>query len=176
MNLLFRLIRTVVLAFLGRRIDPMAGSVLHFRVLPFDMDPNIHLNNGRYLGIMDLGRLDLIIRAGFYRILLRRRWGLVMGGCLMRYRRQLGPFQRYRLVTRLIGWDERWLFVEHRFETRQGLHAIGLTKLILMENGRSLPMPKVLERLGYAQPSPPLPEGIHLWLAAEGELTRTNTG
>jgi acyl-CoA thioesterase FadM len=167
MNLLVRLIRTVLLALLGRRVDPMARSVLHFRVLTFDMDPNIHLNNGRYLGIMDLGRLDLIIRAGFYRILLRERWGLVMGGCLMRYRRQLGPFQRYRLI----GWDEKWLFVEHRFETRQGLHAIGLTKLVLMENGRSLPMPRALERLGCAQPSPPLPEGIGQWLEAERELT-----
>lgn len=171
MNLIFRLIRTIVLALFARRIDPMAGSVLHFRVLPFDMDPNIHLNNGRYLGIMDLGRLDLIIRAGFYRILLRQRWGLVMGGCLMRYRRQLGPFQRYRVVTRLIGWDEKWLFVEHRFETRAGVHAIGVTKLVLMEDGRSLPMPKALERLGYSQPSPPLPEGIGNWLAAERELT-----
>src|ERR1700722_18624748 len=104
MNLLFRLIRTVLFALLGRRVDPMAGSMLHFRVLPFDMDPNIHLNNARYLGIMDLVRLDLIIRAGFYRILLRERWGLVMGGCLMRSRRQLGPFQRYRLGPRVIRW------------------------------------------------------------------------
>jgi acyl-CoA thioesterase FadM len=171
MNLIFRLIRTVLLAFHGRRIDPMAGSVLHFRVLPLDMDPNIHLNNGRYLAFMDLGRLDLIIRAGFYRFLLRERWGLVMGGCLMRYRRQLGPFQRFRLVTRLVGWDEKWLFVEHRFESRHGLHAIGHTKLVLMEGGSSLPMPRALERLGYAQPSPPLPDGIRHWLEAERELT-----
>ncbi len=43
---------------------PEQTSVLTLRVLPNDLDPSLHMNNGRYLAIMDLGRIDLLIRSG----------------------------------------------------------------------------------------------------------------
>ena len=49
------------------RIGLLDESAVGFRVLPGDLDVNVHLNNGRYLALMDLGRFDLLIRGGLLR-------------------------------------------------------------------------------------------------------------
>ena len=46
------------------RLGPLDESVIHARVLPTDLDLNLHLNNGRALTLMDLGRVDLMLRMG----------------------------------------------------------------------------------------------------------------
>src|SRR5689334_3668379 len=86
MNLIFR-----VLAVLWRywrhpgRRGALEPSVLPFRVLPNDLDPNWHMNNGRYLTIMDLGRLDLTLHSGLMRAIIKHRWMPVLGGATIRY-------------------------------------------------------------------------------------------
>jgi hypothetical protein len=62
-----QLLRTLMVflrALRAPRIGLLEESAVGFRVLPGDLDVNVHLNNGRYLALMDLGRFDLLIRAG----------------------------------------------------------------------------------------------------------------
>jgi acyl-CoA thioesterase FadM len=171
MNLIFRLLRVLIWGLFGPRIDPLGRSIMSFRVWPHDCDINIHMNNGRYLTLMDLGRLDLILRSGFVRIMLKRRWSAVLGSVTIRYRRPLRPLQRYDLVTRILGWDEKWVFIEQQFVVAGQAHAIGYAKAIITEGARALPMSEMLAAIGYAYPSPPLPDGIHSWLDAERDLS-----
>ncbi|HBU98209.1 MAG TPA: thioesterase, partial [Thalassospira lucentensis] len=56
MNLIFRLIRVLILSLVRSRLDPLDPSVLHFRAWPFDLDINVHMTNSRYFALMDLGR------------------------------------------------------------------------------------------------------------------------
>ena len=50
----------------------------------------------------------------------------------MRYKRALEPMQTYTVVTRVLGWDEKWLFIEHLFEGGDGrVKACGICKLVL---------------------------------------------
>jgi acyl-CoA thioesterase FadM len=170
MNLVIRLLRILIWGLFGRRLDPLGRSIVAFRVWPNDLDINIHMNNGRYLSIMDLGRLDLMLRSGFLRTMLKRRWGAVLGSVTIRYRRPLLPFQRYDLVTRILGWDEKWVFIEQQFVRDGQVCAVGYSKAILMAAGKPLPMAGVLAALGYTYPSPRLPDGIHSWLDAERDL------
>jgi Thioesterase-like superfamily len=43
----------------------------------------------------------------------------VIGDALAKFRRDLKVFQTVEIHTRLLGWDERWGFLEHRF-VREG--------------------------------------------------------
>ena len=113
MNLLFRLIRVVIAALLRPRLDMLDTSELTLRVWPNDLDLNLHMNNGRYFTVMDLGRIDLMIRTGVARWMWRRKWTPVVASETMRFPRALKPFQRYRLKTRVLCWDERWIFLEN---------------------------------------------------------------
>src|SRR5579859_5387361 len=176
MNLVFRLLRILVWGLIGPKIDPLGRSIVSFRVWPNDLDINIHMNNGRYLTIMDLGRLDLILRSGFGRIMLKRKWSAVLGSVTVRFRRPLQPFQRYDLVTRILGWDEKCVFIEQQFVVAGQACAIGYAKAIIIEGTRALPMSEMLAAIGYAYPSPPLPDAIRSWLDAERELASAARG
>jgi hypothetical protein len=53
----------------GKRGDIHGVGRLSLRVWPIDLDVLGHMNNGVYLSIMDLGRMDLLVRADAWRVL-----------------------------------------------------------------------------------------------------------
>ena len=168
MNLFFRVVAVLVRYWLGRRrSSPLEPSVLTFHVLPNDLDPNRHMNNGRYLTIMDLGRLDLTLHSGLMRQVLRRRWMPVLGGAFITYRRPLKLFQAYTLTTRIVGWDAKWIYMEQTFDSRGKRAASALVKGLLRAPEGSVPTPEVMAAVGIDIPSPPLPATITAWIAAE---------
>ncbi len=128
MNLFVRFFFTILHSFFRRRLHPLSESVLHLKVWPIDLDLNLHMNNGRFLSVMDLGRVDLLLRTGLGLEVLKHRWQPLVGGGCIRYKYSLSIFRSYRLRTRVIGWDEKWLFIEQRFEYRRRTVAVGLVK------------------------------------------------
>lgn len=171
MNLLVRLLLVLAGALRRPRLHPLDEAVVRFRVLPNDLDYNLHMNNGRYLSVMDLGRLDWVVRAGIVPMLLRRRWNPVVGSLTVRYRRPLEPFDRYELRTRIVGWDEKWFYVEQRFERRGEVVARAFVKgLFLAPGGARVPPGEVVAASGREVEPPPMPEGIREWTHAESIL------
>ena len=65
MNLLLRLALVLFQGRRGPRLGLLDTGSLHMRVWPTDLDVLMHMNNGRYLSLMDLGRVDLLVRSGF---------------------------------------------------------------------------------------------------------------
>lgn len=170
-SLLFRLLRVVAAALWFRPpLGALEASVLTLRVWPTDLDLNGHMNNGRYLTLMDLGRIDLMLRNGIGRLALRRGWRPVIGSAMIRYRRSLEPFDRYGLVSRVLAWDDRWFFVEQRFERDGQAVAVAAVKGLMLSKGVRVPTGEVLRALGAEVESPPIPEAIRLWQAADLRL------
>jgi acyl-CoA thioesterase FadM len=116
MNLWLRLAHLLVALLWRPRLDPRRGaSLLHFRVLPTDLDPNLHMNNGRYLTIMDLGRLDLVLRSGLWRPMWRNGWAPMAGSVAIRFRRELRLGDRFALQTRIATWSDTAAVMEQTF-------------------------------------------------------------
>jgi acyl-CoA thioesterase FadM len=172
MNLWFRMLRVLLAGLFGRRLDPLADSAIMLRVWPTDLDVNLHMNNGRYLTVMDLGRFDLIIRSGLGRVALAERWTPLLGGVIVKYRRPLAPFVRFRLVTRIAGWDEKWIYLEQRFEVGDEVHAIAYLKAVMKSGGHTVTTDEVIRRLGLDLTSPQLPDAVGPWLEADQKLGR----
>lgn len=118
MNLLLRLALVLIRGRRGLRLNLFDTASLHMRVWPTDLDVLMHMNNGRYLSLMDLGRIDLLVRCGFWAEAKQRGWFPVLGSATVTYRRPLRAFEQYRLDTRLVTWDERWFYLEHSFIRR----------------------------------------------------------
>ena len=149
-----------------RPLEPLEASRLRFRVWPTDLDINLHMNNGRYLGVMDLGRLDLAFRTGLGRALTRHRWKPLVGGLTMRYRRSLELFARYELHTRMLGWDAKWCYLEQRFLKGDELIAEGVVRLLFRGQAGNIASADLLREIRYEGPAPELPEAVRRW--AEG--------
>jgi acyl-CoA thioesterase FadM len=167
MSLLLRTLLVLLRALRSPRRDVLAESVLHFRVMPDDLDINFHMNNGRYLALMDLGRFDVMVRAGLYRPRdQRRRWPLV-GSAMIRFRRSLQPFAAFQLRTRVLGWDDRWFVFEQRFEQGGQLACVGLARGLFRTADGNVASPEVLNEGGFPTESPPLPDHVMGWARAD---------
>ncbi len=160
MNLLFRLIWLLISPKRRKRIGLVDDSELTLRVLPTDLDINMHLTNARYLSMMDLGRLELILQTGMFKKLIKRRWLPVVASANLKFYRQINPFSRYKLITRIIGWDEKWFYIEQRFEIEQGLAAIGVIKGLFRGDNRNIPTSELLKLVDYQGDSPELSAGL----------------
>ena len=110
-----RVIR-ITLSLIGKpRVDLLSTTRVSIRVWPNDLDTNMHVNNGRYLTLADLGRLDWFVRTGVYASAKRRRVFPVVADAVAKYRSELRLFETVQIESRLVGWSGRWGFLEHRF-------------------------------------------------------------
>lgn len=170
MNLLLRLFLVVFQAFFRPKIGFFNASVVTFRVLPNDLDLNLHMTNSRYLSVMDLGRVDLLIRSGLSKHLLHEKWQAVLGSAHIRFRRSLKPFQKYQLKTQLISMDDKWFYIEQRFESDGQLIAYGLVKAVFVGKKGSIPVRQVIDICKLDHPIPSMKESITLWNQMEESI------
>jgi acyl-CoA thioesterase FadM len=141
---------------------------LRMRVWPNDIDLNMHLNNARYLSIMDYGRAHLLARTKLLEHMLHARWQPLVGAAWVTYRRSLALFALFELTSRLVCWDDRWFYMEQTFTGSKGLAAVGWVKGMLRDPRGTVDPQLVLERVAPGVVSPPMPESIAAW----NELTR----
>ncbi|HYC59533.1 MAG TPA: thioesterase family protein [Thermoanaerobaculia bacterium] len=169
MLLLIRFIATMIKARFRSRIGPLDESVVRFTALPHDCDLNFHLNAGRFVSFMDIARLELIGRTRLIGPMLRRGWRPVMGGAVVRFRREVKPFERFDIRSRVIGWDEKWIYVEHVVEKNGTFCAIGHMRTVIRAKDRNgnVPPSEVLAVLKQDIASPDLPEFVARWRDAE---------
>ena len=133
---------------LGRRDDPLAPQAIRLRVWPWDCDINLHLNNGRYLTMMDYGRFHLIARARLVGPILRHRWTPLVSGCDIRFLRPLGPMSSFTLTSRLAWWDEKYFYIEQNFTRGNVIYARALLRGLFRAPGRNAPTADVLHAAG----------------------------
>ena len=163
MNLYLRLIRLLFRLIGMPRKGLFEESRVAFRVLPSDCDINFHMNNGRYLSFMDLGRVHLVAQIGLLPVIARKRWGAALGAAEINFIRALAPLQKFDLVTRLVTWDEKYAYMEQRFESDGVLYAHAFVKGLFLERGGRVGSTAVVGELGYAGEPPPFPEELRLW-------------
>ena len=137
MNLYGRLLLVLLRAWLGRAwfgraLEPLGMARTPFHVWPHDLDLNAHMNNGRYATLMDLGRVDLMARAGLLPRIRHARMYPVVTAQHILYRRPLAPFRAFVLETEVIGWDERFVYMEQRFVRGGRLHARGIMQALFI--------------------------------------------
>jgi acyl-CoA thioesterase FadM len=168
-----RLIHTALTCIGKPRIDVIDTTRIRLRVWPNDLDLNLHVNNGRYLALADIARMHWFVRSGAVAVARRQRSVPIVGDAVAKFRRDLKCFQKFEIHSRMLGWDTRWGFMEHRF-VRDG-RVLGVVAVRGVFKGPNGPIaPKVfLDALGIPHDSPPLPQWIVEWNDSCESLTRT---
>ncbi|WP_080375644.1 thioesterase family protein [Stenotrophomonas maltophilia] len=165
MNLWFRLLHLLLCSLFRPKLEaPFGVSRLQFRVLPNDLDSNLHMTNGRYWNIFDLGRLDLILRMGL------AGWRCARNG----HRSSVpAPSSSAASSNRFSAslWKRAWWgwvgsrgIMEQRVligaEQKIATRALLVTGIYDRRARQFLGMPKMMEAIGVvAPPSPPLSAG-----------------
>lgn len=160
MNLIIRMLLVILRARRGPRLTIFDASQIRLRVWPNDLDVQMHMNNGRYLSLMDLGRIDLMVRSGFFAEARRKGWFPVVGTSRIEYRRPLAPLQSFDLRTRLIGWDARWFYIEQQFLAAGKVAASATVKAMMRSSAGLVAPQEALAAIGVSDPSPALSEAV----------------
>ncbi|SNU02266.1 acyl-CoA thioester hydrolase, YbgC/YbaW family [Ruaniaceae bacterium KH17] len=174
MNLLLRLLLVRMRSRKRGRISLWDTAVTPFRVAPTDLDLLLHMNNGKYLSILDVGRMDLMIRSGFWDVLKERGWYPVVAGQTITYRRSLKLGQSFEVHTRVLGFDERWGFIEQTFTHGETIYAHAIIRTrFLKKSGGSVDHADLEEAAGGFPTEQHIPQWVRAWSEANRIPTST---
>jgi hypothetical protein len=148
-NLYFRLMLVQWRSRFRRRLELTDTVRTPFRVAPTDLD---------VLGL---------IRTGFWAALRSRGWYPVVAGQTITYRRSLKLGQRFDLYTRMIGFDDRWGYVEQTFCVGTTIHAQAVVRTrILKRSGGSVDHDELEAMVGGFPASLVVPDPVRQWTAS----------
>lgn len=131
------------------------------RVWPGDVDANIHMNNGRYQALADLGRISWFLRSGVLTRAGRQRALPVVSDVVAKFRRELRLWQPFVIETRLAGWEQRYLFLEHRFLVGGRVVGLVAVRCVFKAGRRTIYPGELLGSLSARDQSPPLPAWLN---------------
>jgi acyl-CoA thioesterase FadM len=131
-----------------------------------DIDYFLHMNNGKYFREMDFGRFDWYFRTGLSDY-LEAKPGVhfVQHGASIRYRRSIDFLVPFKLVTKLIYWDDRSLYFEQRFiSIHDGfIRAVALCKNTCV----GAKIQDMADVIHLPSTPPSLPEELKLWIQCQ---------
>ena len=142
MNLYLRLLIMFFSVGFKTPLDLLDKLSTKHRVLPNDLDLLGHMNNGRYLTVADGARVELLIRAGVWKKMKQNKIYPVLAGETIQFRKSLEPFESYKIDTKVIAWDERFIYIEHKYHRHNQTCALAIVKIRMIgqKNTRVSPL------------------------------------
>ncbi len=164
---IFRVAKEVLRARRMPALDPLGAHVSHHICWPQDIDTFIEMNNGRIQTILDIGRTGLAQRVGLIDALRKNRWGLTVAGTSVRYRKRIRPFVTFRMVSRAVGWDDKFFYIEQSIWIGKDCATHALLRTAVTDKNGILPPQKAFAAIGADETSPALPAWAQAWVDAD---------
>jgi len=150
MNHIFRLVYLLLTAPFKKKIEFNSTTTTSFRVWFTDLDILMHMNNGIYLSLLDLGRVDFMIKTGGFKKVNKKGMYPVVASEGIKFKRSLRLFQKFEIKTRLAGWDDKFVYLEQSFWSKDRLHASAIIKgKFLKKSGEKVDSAELIEVMGY---------------------------
>lgn len=161
------LLRTLLLLITSRKrskLNILDESSLPMRALITDIDIAMIINNGMYLSLCDLGRFDLMVRAGVWDIMTKNGWTPVVQCETVTFRKSVRLHQKYTIETKIIGADEKCIYFEQRFVSNGELYVRAIIATRLITKAGPVPIEEIFTKMGVdTERIPELPEFLHEW-------------
>jgi len=162
-----RLLTVLIKSAASESLAPNAICETTFRCRPWDLDLFLEMNNGRILTLYDLGRFDLAIRTGLAQILVRRRWGLVVAGSSIRYRKQVKIFDKVTMHSQVVGLEGRWIYVAQSMWVRGEPTSTVLLRTGVISRGKIISIDELLDAMQVENWVPEVPAWVTAWSASD---------
>ncbi|NMH64977.1 thioesterase family protein [Shewanella salipaludis] len=146
-----------------KSIGFLGTSHIRYRALPSDCDVNFHLTNSRYPAFMDLARTYMLAEMGLLKRFLKLKWMPIVNAAEFTYIRDIKPLQIFDIETKLVGWDEKYFYIEQRFVSKRGLHCIAYVRGVFVCKGKQVPIPQLLDAADFDAAPPELPADVLHW-------------
>lgn len=163
MNIILRFIAVLIKCFYAPRLHMLDESRLSFHCFPTDCDLNIHMTNSRFLSFMDLGRVYLATEIGIGKYLFKKQWQIILAGLDITFVRSIKPFQRFTLISQVIYWDEKYIYMQQRIEANNLVCATSISRGLFLRDGKKLTIEEIQAVIDDHTPQPEIPPEIQHW-------------
>jgi acyl-CoA thioesterase FadM len=119
---------------------------------------------------MDIARLDLLQRTGLLKTFKSKKWFPVVADETISFGKSLDLFDKVNVITKIRGWDEKFIFLEQRFEKNNKTVAGGIVKSCILNKNGPVPTKVVLSALMHNGKPPELSDWIKDWAKARKPL------
>lgn len=106
-------------------------DVVYYRVLPYDLDWNMHLNNAKYFTAMELGRIKYALGCGLWP---NSKLTPLLFGISFRFRRAVKAFDCMKVTTKFLNYDERFVYLEQTCSVNGRCVGRGVAKVGFVDN------------------------------------------
>ena len=135
--------------------------------LPWDLDIWLELNNGRALSIYDMGRLPMAKRSGLITVLKRCRWGMVVAGSSVRYRKRIRLFDKIKMHSRVLCFDKQFIYLEQTMWVHDICAGHALYRTAVTDTDGIVTTDRILKELGPNINLNEIPNWVSAWITAE---------
>ena len=170
MHVIFRTLLILLKARRRPRVSLWDSTDVTLRALPTDVDVLMHINNGQYFSLFDLGRYDLMARSGFWKATREKGWHPVVQAEQITFRKSVNFWTKFQLHTKLIGVDDRCFYIEHRVVVDGEIYVRGFVAGRLIGPSGPVAIDEILSlaaEIGHPAPADfEVSEEIRNWRAA----------
>jgi acyl-CoA thioesterase FadM len=142
-----RLIFGLIQAKFRSKIQATQTTSLSFRVWITDIDISV-MNHAAILTVMEVGRIDFMIRTNFFKIANKNKWYFPSQALTVQYYRPLKVFQKAKLLTRISYVDEKWIYLEQKIIRDGKAISACLVKSTIKKGRETVPTSEILKILG----------------------------
>lgn len=131
----------------------------------------MHKSNSTYFSDLDIARTHLVCHLIKRSLALRRKTRqspyVALAGVTALFRREIKPFEKYEIITRLLCWDGKWIWVVSHFvslgknqnkdgsgDGKRKIFASTLSKYVLKHGRITVPPEDVLRESGLLPERP----------------------
>jgi YbgC/YbaW family acyl-CoA thioester hydrolase len=164
-----KLASTLIKAKFSSELALEEKSILKFRACFADIDPFIVLNNARYFNYMELGRWDFSCRVGFLKLMRKNKWGVVVGGSSIRFRRKISFLSKFTLTTQLICHDGRWFYFLQETYLNGRICSSALMKIGVTSKSGLVQSTEILKKINRIDWGSEIPDWVTAWAEAESQ-------
>lgn len=163
------LFRTLLHLFLSGRRSKLSlwdTSSWKSRAWPWDVDIAVHINNGMYFSLMDLGRFDLMQRSGSWRRVRELKWTPVVSAETISFRKSVKLWQKFSIESRIIGLDSKTIYFEQRVVVKGEIYARGYIATRFVSAKGPVTIEQITAEFGQPPADLELPQWLHDWREA----------
>lgn len=144
------------------KLDVFEYTTFKTYVSPLEIDMYLHKSNSTYLIDLDLARTNVVtkvfqklwfnyfndVKGEFGKRSLSNMPYVPVATIQVTYKRELKLFQRYNIKSRILAWDDKWVFVLSKFVLpgSEKLIAIAVTKYVFKKKLRITIRPEEMVR------------------------------
>lgn len=140
------------------RLNLKETAPIYFRVWLTDIDASV-MNHAAMLTVFECGRIDFMVRTGFFRVARRKKWFFPSSSIHVQFFRPMKLFQRGLLLTRILHVSDEFIYTEQKIQRAGKDMAVCIVKSKVKSGRDNVLTGEILHLLQAGEP-PRAPEEL----------------